>query len=175
MREGEIFALTWANIDLENAQLFVEATLTEDENGKLVRTEPKTDASKRVVALSPKTVEALRDHRRNTAGFQGYVFTTGDGVSPLRKSNFISRDFRPLLKRAGLPPITFHSLRHVANSVLLKHGASPLEAAERLGHTDTRMTLDTYGHVLSGSQTALASRLDEMFDLGQVRPNEHAQ
>jgi len=176
MRQGELFALEWANIDLDRATLRVEATLTEDEHGRLLRTEPKTKASRREVALSPAAVAALREHRRLTSGFQGLVFTSSTGT-PVRKSGFIRRHFHPLLRRAGLPQITFHSLRHVSCSVLLANGASALETAERLGHTDTRMTLDTYGHVLGNAQRALAARLDAMFqpEIGPDRPSKHAQ
>jgi len=176
MRQGELFALEWANVDLERAALRIEATLTEDEHGHLLRTDTKTKASRRPVALSPQTVTALREHRKRTSGFQGLVFTSRDGT-PIRKTNFIRRHFHPLLVRAGLPQVTFHSLRHLANSVVLANGASALEAAERLGHTDTRMTLDTYGHVLGNAQRALADRLDAMFqpEIGPDRPSKHAQ
>ena len=176
MRQGELFALEWQSIDLASASLRVEATLTEDEHGRLHRTDTKTAASRRSVAISPATVAALREHRERTAWREGLVFRSQDGLA-IRKSNFIRRFFHPLLERANLPHITFHSLRHVANSVLLANGASPLEAAERLGHTDTRMTLDTYGHVLGNAQRALADRLDAMFELpnSRVIPNEHAR
>ena len=52
---------------------------------------------------------------------QGFVFTSADGT-PLRKSNFIRRVFKPLLKQAELPDVTFHSLRHTANSLLIEAG-----------------------------------------------------
>ncbi len=163
MRQGELFALEWADIDLDRAELHVEKTLTEDEHGQLVRTDPKIKTSRRKVALSPQTVVALREHRKRTAGFSGLVFTSRDGT-PIRKTNFIRRHFHPLLKRAGLPHVTFHSLRHLSNSVVLANGASALEAAERIGHSDTRVTLDRYGHVLGNAQRALADRLDAMFE-----------
>lgn len=80
LRQGELFALLWQNCDLDRALLRVEATLTEDEHGRLVRTEPKTASSRRTVALSPATVVALREHRRRTCGFEGLVFRSPDGL-----------------------------------------------------------------------------------------------
>ena len=110
---------------------------------------------------------------------------------PLRKSNFLGRHFYPLLKRARvcdgceglwmrdparqcpkcktraskatLPRITFHTLRHVANSILLARGANIQLLADRLGHATTRSTLEHYSHVLTGAQREAAQTLDTIF------------
>ena len=94
------------------------------------------------------------------------VFPDKDG-GPRRKSNLIRRSYKPLLRAAGLPDVSFHSLRHVANSVLLAAGESPKVAAERLGHSTTRMTMDIYAHVLPTTQRSAVTRLDKAFrDIG---------
>ncbi len=167
MRQGEILGLTWEYVDLDAARVRVEQTLTEDVNGALVATSPKTASSRRTIDLPSAAVEALREltlvpGARNA----GWVFPDGDG-GPRRKSNLIRRSYKPLLKAAGLPSVSFHSLRHVANSVLLAAGESPKVAAERLGHSTTRMTMDIYAHVLPTTQRSAVTRLDRAFrDIG---------
>lgn len=174
MRQGEILALTWSDVDLDAAVLSVKATLTRDLAGKLVRSSPKTESSRRAVHLPAMTVEALRRHRKGQANPFGLVFTDAAG-GPIRKDNFTRRSFQPLLPRAGLPRVTFHSLRHAANSILLAQGESVLTLAERLGHSSTRMTLDTYSHLQPQAHREAAGKIDAAFaEIGQVRPNDVA-
>jgi integrase len=65
---------------------------------------------------------------------------------PLHTSNFLRRDFCPLLERAGLPRIRFHDLRHSA-ATLLGLGIHPRIVSELLGHSQVGITLDLYSHV----------------------------
>jgi integrase len=66
--------------------------------------------------------------------------------------------FKPLLKRAGLPDIRFHDLRHTCATLLLSRGHHPKLVQELLGHASVALTLDRYSHVLPGmgDQTAAA-------------------
>ena len=167
LRQGELFALRWENVNLDASYLDVAFSLTEDIDHRLVLSEPKTKQGRRRVHLCRLAVNALKAHPRILQG--DFVFTTPTG-EPLRKSNFIRRDFKPLLKRAGVRTITFHALRHTANTLLLSAGVSPNVMAERLGHSDTRMTLDTYGHVIPSAQASAVEKLDQLFP-----PTETAQ
>jgi integrase len=162
MRQGEIFALSWADVDFVAGTVSVRATLTEDLDGKLVRSEPKTTKSRRVIYLPALALKALRAHQAERQAEQGFVFTSADGA-PLRKSNFIRRVFKPLLKVAELPDVTFHSLRHTANSLLIEAGEDPLAIAGSLGHADTRMMFERYGHLFSHSGRRVAKTADEIF------------
>lgn len=161
-RQGELFALEWRDVHFDKKAMRIEATLTENEHGKLVRTLPKTKKSRRIVDLPEIALAALREHRRKTGGFEGIVFRDSAG-GPIRKSNFLRRHFHPLLKRAGLPRITFHSLRHVANSLLYAKGVNIHVLADRLGHSTTRTTADHYTHVMVGAQRAAANEVDSIF------------
>ncbi len=73
-------------------------------------------------------------------------------------SNAVNRHFKPLLKRAGLPSIRLHDLRHTCATLLLCEGVHPKLVQELLGHANISITLDTYSHVLPGmgDQTATA-------------------
>jgi len=71
---------------------------------------------------------------------------------PIRRSHFHAYWFKPLLKRAGLPDIRFHDLRHTSATLLLSAGIHPKIVQERLGHAQISVTMDTYSHVLASLQ-----------------------
>ena len=80
----------------------------------------------------------------------------------MRRSHFHKNVFKPLLKKAGLPDIRFHDLRHTSATLLLSAGVHPKVVQERLGHSQISITLDTYSHVLPTMQKEAASKLDEV-------------
>lgn len=128
--------------------------------------EPKSKAGRRSIQLPQIAVDSLHDHRRHmlAEGNAGAVWLFCDtSGGPLRKSNFIRRIYKPLLRRAGLPVIRFHDLRHTAATILISLGEHPKVVQERLGHAKTSMTLDTYSHVLPNMQQAAATKLDRLF------------
>ena len=165
MREGELFGLLWDCIDLQRRTVSVVRQLTEDLEGRPVLSELKTKASRRTLELPELTHRILVTWRarREAEGYRGpFVFTDGEG-NPLRKSNFLRRDFKPLLRRAGLPDVDFHSLRHSSNSFLIEEGADPILIARRNGHASTRMVLDRYGHLFEGARRQAALTMDRIF------------
>jgi len=174
LRRGEALGLKWKCVDLGLSSLGVAAYLSVTESlnkvkGRLVLREPKTAAGKRRVALSPSSALVLRQHRqdqeelRASLGAQltddDYVFCHSDGV-PLDPST-VSHAFGRILRRAGLPSMPLHSLRHSHATLLLQAGVHPRVVMERLGHSSIRVTLDTYSHVVGGLQEAAAHRFDE--------------
>jgi integrase len=90
----------------------------------------------------------------------GLVLTTEIGT-PLNRHNLCRRSFKPLLKKAGLPEIRFHDLRHTCATLLLAKGVHPKIVQELLGHATIAVTLDTYSHVLPGMGDAAAGAMDE--------------
>jgi integrase len=69
----------------------------------------------------------------------------------------------PLLQRAGLPPMTFHQLRHTAATILLLKNVNPKVVSEMLGHATIAITLDTYSHVLPNMQHSAVAAMEEAF------------
>jgi len=131
---------------------------------------PKTAASRRTVALPPAIVEALRQVRsdqeenRRLLGADyhdhGLVFCQADG-KPLHMRNVVQRDFREVTKRAGVPRITFHQLRHAHASYLARAGVDPKTIQTRLGHSTPHFSLRVYAHTLPGQQEAAALAVEE--------------
>lgn len=168
MRQGEILALRWRDVDLEAGTLQVRATLQRTGDGFLFA-EPKTAHSRRQVALTGTAIAALRRHRRAQAEERlqlGAVWEDNDLVfanevgRPVEATNLIRRSFHPLLKRAGLPRIRFHDLRHTAATLMLGRSVHPKVVAEMLGHSQIAVTLDLYSHVTPTMQREAVSALD---------------
>jgi integrase len=90
----------------------------------------------------------------------GLVFAMEIGT-PLNRHNLCRRSFKPLHKKAGLPEIRFHDLRHTCATLLLAKGVHPKIVQELLGHATIAVTLDTYSHALPGMGDAAAGAMDE--------------
>jgi integrase len=185
MRRGEALALKWNHVDLGLSSLGVSGYISISEsfnkvNGQVVIKEPKSASGKRRVALPPSLGLVLRQHREaqealiaslgGTLTGSDYVFCHPDGT-PLDPST-VSHAFAKTLKRAGLPPMPLHGLRHSHATYLLQAGIHPKVVQERLGHSSIRVTLDTYSHVVGGLQEAAAQKFDDFLsEQGGFRKN----
>jgi integrase len=154
MRLGELLALRWRDVDLERGVLQVRATLQRTRDGYTFA-EPKTERSRRQVVLSPLAAEALRSHRLRLLEERlrlGEAWKDHDLVffnevgRPLDPANVTHRSFQRILRRAGLPHIRFHDLRHTTAILLLGQGVHPKVVADLLGHSTISITLDLYSH-----------------------------
>lgn len=156
MRQGELLALRWRDVDLERKAIKLNGTLS-----RATRTvaPPKTKRSRRFIPLVEPTVQPLRRHRlrqadaRHRAGEvwrdNDYVFAAPDG-GPIIATHLNDQQFYPALARAGLPRVRFHDLRHTTATLLLEAGVHPAIVADLLGHSTVSMTLDRYSHVSEG-------------------------
>lgn len=163
MRQGELFALRWSDVDLQRKTLSVQRSAQEID-GDIRFVEPKTDLSRRRISLSKIAVNALKS-RGAIAKREGHgselVFPSPRG-DVLRKSNFIRREWEPMRTAAGIPNARFHDLRHTAASLLLAEGVNPKVVQEMHGHASIRLTLDTYSHLIPTMQAGAADAFDRM-------------
>jgi integrase len=168
MRQGELLALKWRDVDLDAARLQVRATLQRVGDG-FDFAEPKTARSRRQVALTATAIAALRRHRvaqaeerlRMGAAWEDNDLVFANEVGrPIEATNLIRRSFHPLLERAVLPRIRFHDLRHTAATLMLGRGVHPKVVAEMLGHSQIAVTLDLYSHVTPTMQREATAALD---------------
>jgi integrase len=162
-RQGELLGLRWSDVDFDKGTISIARTLTQV-GGEYALKETKSKASRRTITLPAFAVQALREH-------QALMLREGNISNPVfcsRPGNFIGRVWllrmlRPILRKASLPEITFHALRHTHATSLLASGHSIKAVAARLGHSDVKVTLSVYAHVLSTDDAKLAARLDQMF------------
>ena len=120
--------------------------------------------------VSETAVEALEKHFVYQVGEkkhlgelyldQGLVFATQRGTL-VNPTNLRKRSFKPLLKKAGLPAIRFHDLRHTCATLLLSSNVNPKIVSEMLGHATIAITLDTYSHVLPNMQESATRALED--------------
>jgi integrase len=169
MRRSELCGLKWDYVDLVAGRLSVVNTLQYIKGKGLVEGQPKTQKSRRSIALSPQTVYLLHAIRgkqlaqhieagpiwQNT----GYVLTQSDGrpMNPIK----ITQEFAAIVQKAGLPHLTLHGLRHAHATLLLSAGVHLKIVSERLGPSNIAITADTYSHVLPGLQEQAALALDQ--------------
>ena len=169
MRQGELLALKWQDVDLENARASVRRTITMN-GGRILLGEPKTKKSRRTISLTEAAVRALHGHLDRQMEHmqrlgdlykdQGLVFASEVGT-PINPTNLRRRSFALLLKRAGLPQIRFHDLRHTCATLLFSRNVHPKNVQELLGHANIAITLDTYSHVIPGMGDHTARAMED--------------
>ena len=175
IRPSECLGLKRSDIDLGRGILTIQRTLIwKRDGGEYYFGEPKTKRSRRSIPLSPQLTRLLKSHlakqgaARLKAGAAytdlSLVFANESG-QPLREHNLIVRHFKPILNRAKLPKeIRLYDLRHSCATILLEQGEHPKVVAERLGHSGTALTLDTYSHVAATMQESASAKIaNEMY------------
>jgi len=155
MRVGELLALTRNDIDLETGIIHINKTLKRIEGENIIM-EPKTKKSKRDVYIPSFLVEELKEYFTHM-----YKLESTDHVFPALRANILY-NLKQYAKKAGVPQIRIHDLRHSHTALLVEMGFTPLLIAERLGHDDIKTTLNTYSHLYPNKQTELIERLNNL-------------
>lgn len=168
LRRGELLGLCWDCVDLETWIIVVKRQLLKLKSGLVLDETTKTGSGKRNITLTDNTVEELKAFRRRQAreklllgeAYQdkNLVFCKEDGT-PLDPVEF-TKHFQRLLKKAGLPKVRLHDLRHTHATLLLQRGVHAKIVQERLGHASFTMTLDLYSHVIPEMQKLAAESLN---------------
>jgi integrase len=173
MRQGELLALKWDDVDLERGLLRVRRTLTR-QHSAFTFSNPKTKKSRRTIRLTEGALQALRTHlsyqlvkmeRMDSLYRPSSLVFANEVGGIINPSNLRNRSFARLLKRASLPPSTrFHDLRHTCATLLLSGNVNPKIVSEMLGHSSISITLDTYSHVLPTMQESAIRTLEDVLN-----------
>jgi len=155
LRRGELLGLKWKDLDLQQGSLRVQRQISRI-NGEVVEAPLKTKNSYRTISLGTDAVEILKEQRKKCGG-SPYVFPspTGGPISPVSVLQMLHR----VLKRAGLPKVRFHDLRHTFATVALQNGVDIKTVSGMLGHYSAGFTLDTYAHVTTAAQREAAKTM----------------
>ncbi|HET7446895.1 MAG TPA: site-specific integrase, partial [Methyloceanibacter sp.] len=166
LRRGEVCGLRWK--DVNATELHVAQAIGRVGN-KIGVTTLKTKRSKRTITLPASLLVELAEHKKEQAtirlrlglGKTDLICTMPDG-KPLHPV-VLSHTFAQKTREAGLPPTTFHGLRHFHVSYLLKHGVPLHVVSARTGHANATVTLNTYAHLMGGEDERAAEQADKLF------------
>jgi len=175
MRQGEILALRWRDVDLDHSSAQIQQSIQFLAGSRYVFIPPKTVKSRRKVELTKTAIVALRRHRARqleerfaaVGGWEELDLVFANEVGRPTTADRLRWNFQRTLVRAKLPRIRFHDLRHTAATLLLGRGVHPKIVSEMLGHSTTAITLDLYSHVTPTMQREAAAIFDSV--LGGAR------
>lgn len=158
LRRGELLGLKWEDIDLERGDLRVRRQISRI-NGEVVEAPLKTKNAYRTLPLAEDTVSVLLEQKKKV-GSSPWVFPSPNGgpISPDSVLHMLHR----VLKRAGLPKVRFHDLRHTFATLALQNGVDIKTVSGMLGHFSAGFTLDTYAHVTTAAQKEAAKTMGKV-------------
>ncbi len=162
MRIGEIAALTWAEVDFDESLIYVNHTyqrvMVEDHKTELQLGSAKTSAAQRIIPMSKSIRKLLLNLKKQQTEEETFVFTTnGKPCEP----RLLTYHFHKIREQAGLPTVHFHQLRHTFATRCLETNADIMSVSQLLGHSSTKMTLDTYAHSNQEQKIAAIAAMDQ--------------
>jgi integrase len=159
LRQGEVLALRWSDIDLEQNVIFVRRSW----NDKHGFGEPKSQNSSRAVDVSPQLAMILKQYKLETHGVPDDLLFAGEVEGkPLSRQNLVQKHFYGTLKTAGVKRVEFHALRHSYATLMIASGANMKYLQHQMGHSSIRVTMDMYGHLLPEVGEGVGKRLDSL-------------
>lgn len=167
MRQGEMLGLKWDDFNAERGTLTIRRTLHREKDGWSYG--PTKSGKDRTLEIDDRLVSLLKEHRKRQLEERmkapqwtetGHIFTTPEG-KPIHRA-VLYQSFKRLLKREGLPDITFHELRHTCATILAERGAHPNTVMMILGHADVGTTLRQYTHAWPGQTRDAATALGDV-------------
>lgn len=157
VRIGELLALRWRAVDWKRKCLWVVEAVNRGSFHS-----PKTHRSLRPILLAEEDLKRLAEFRRRTpnASEDDWLFPNRSGTGPIRADKALAK-LQAAARKAKIPPVTWHLLRHWHTTVLHEEGVSLKAVQERLGHADVKTTMKHYVHLseeLARGAAEVASR-----------------
>lgn len=173
LRRGELLGLEWSHVDLEKGLIQINQIITRGKAGKPTIKRPKSRKSKRVISLPDSVIEELKQYRSNwkkekirtrdmwVEDEHEFLFCNENGSHfyPTTPTTW----WRRFTTRANVRFIRLHDLRHTSATLLINQGVHAKIISERLGHSNIRITMDTYGHALQTADKEAAQKIDAIF------------
>ena len=160
LRRGELLGLKWEDIDLDQGVIHVQRQVARV-NGEVKEVPLKTKHSYRNISISQDAAVLLREMKKHSVSDYVFPSPTGGPISPDSVRNMLRR----VLKRAGLPALRFHDLRHSFATLALQNGVDIKTVSGMLGHFSAGFTLDTYAHVTTAAQREAANTMGNVLSI----------
>jgi integrase len=143
LRISEVVALRWRDVDVARSRIRIRRAFR---NGEFVA--PKSRYARREVPISPEMLVALIELRAARDASDGAPVFAAVRGGLLDSANLAARVLKPAARAAGVPWVSFHTLRHTSATLLFRHGANARQVQMWLGHHSPAFTLATYVHLL---------------------------
>lgn len=153
MRPGEIYALSWEDINLKEKTISVKKNVY----AGVLQDTPKTAHSLRTISIGGRLTSYLESYKRKNKN-RNFLFTTDDGK--FKNSAYLKRTWTLALQKAGVPYRKFYCLRHTHASILLANGMPITDVSARLGHSTSAITLSVYAHYIPGHEKGIVKNID---------------
>lgn len=170
-RRGEVLGLKWDKVDFEGNRIYICNSILYAPDIGIYESTPKTERSRRYVALPPETMQLLRQYRAWQAGErlrlgeyyqnQNFLFTQDNG-KPMHPDS-VTEWLKRFSKRHDLPHINPHAFRHTMASMLYFNGVDSVSISKRLGHAQVSTTANIYAHVMEEADQRNADILSDIF------------
>lgn len=159
LRVGEILGLQAEDFDFQNNLLQVRRSVWRHK----VQT-PKTINSQAVLPLPDALAAIVKEHVEKLApSSPRWLFINGRG-NLFVAEKVVRHHLAPILKKLNIPPAGFHAFRHLHTSLLLSSGAAPQVAQAQLRHSDARITLGIYGHIIGDAHREAVEKVASILD-----------
>lgn len=174
LRRGELLALEWDHVDLDNGTIHIKQNLTYVKGTGFIIKEPKTKNSIRKVAIPPHVIALLKKLKLQKyeerikaddlweGGKRFFLFSSWQG-KPMHPSS-VKTWWTRFIKRNKLPYIRFHDLRHTSATLLINQGVHMKTISARLGHANILTTMNIYGHALEEADKSAAEHFETLFN-----------
>ncbi|WP_025681152.1 site-specific integrase [Paenibacillus massiliensis] len=178
LRRGEIAGLEWRHLDLNKGIITIDQQMVYTKETGNIITPPKSEDGNRKVSIPKFVIGLLKQVRKQAAKMdipldgewkdsnRQFVLRNSTGA-PCTPS-YITYCWIKFLKETDLPYVKFHELRHTSASLLINSGVHSKIVSDRLGHSDIKITINTYAHVFEEAEQQSAEVLDNLFNNNQV-------
>lgn len=173
----ELFGLRWGDVDCERTRISIRQSVTVGMGGKPIITEPKTASGRRTITLSPSMTLLLGNYKgcQHPENSDSLLFHTATSEhTPINPTN-LRQNMTAICKRAGVPELTPHGMRHTSATLMLASGAHVKAVQARLGHADSALTMRTYNHLLPSVEEAATDALAQVLDKSPYPKHERGR
>lgn len=164
-RRSELLALTWDDIDFDSNEIHISKAMVKTKQGQLVKS-PKTKSSIRTVTIPPVIMDMLKQYKITRTADTENLFIQSDGKpmaidTPNRTLKKVIRIYNEN-HEDKLPNVSIHGLRHTSATILINNGINIKAVSSRLGHSETRTTLNIYTHPLKSADKDASDKMNSL-------------